>query len=176
MNYKVFITATMLQLLSLSASANVIHEYLDGKMYKYNKKTKRIDIETNYFCSLKLQLDKVYPGNDTQLKMNYELSTDANIKDKYLTGIAQSSTCNKSPDRFCGPTTSLGGFFEGSFLNDGVRVAIHFSSEYYLEDVTQFDTIKPDVERFFITSSNAMSSYFGGDGTSWSYLCEFQPQ
>ncbi|OFZ52327.1 MAG: hypothetical protein A2381_13775 [Bdellovibrionales bacterium RIFOXYB1_FULL_37_110] len=177
MKYGALISALTFLSFSISAFSNTVHEYTGGTIYTYNKTTKRHDIKTDDSCSLALQFSRVYLDTEhgsprTQLEMNYEITTDAQIRNKYLSGIAQTSTCDKNPDEYCSPTVTVNAFFPGGLVS-GVRVKISFSSNYYQQDVTHFDTVRPEVSGFTIGESNSATGYFGGDGNSWSYQCQF---
>jgi len=178
MNYRILFAIITLLSLKISAIANVSHLYDGGAIYEYNKKTKKFDITTNFTCSLELQLVKVYWDTEhgdprDQVLMEYKISTDANIDPKYLSHMAESSTCDKLPDQYCSPTINVKAYFEGLWLTSGTQVSIHFSSVYYKSDIEQFDTQRPNVDRFQIAKTNSASSYSGGDTISSGYQCRF---
>ena len=143
--------------------------FAEGRLFAYNKATRKYDIDMARRCSVSLEnfrsyLDTEHGSPRQVVSADYRLGGFPDIG-KYAAGNAVAS----APDQYSN-YANLQNYYQTG-LTRGADVTI------FLDGVPSAEALLsrpvPPVEAY-VTMSNSATSYFGGDGTKWGYWCNFR--
>jgi hypothetical protein len=144
--------------------------YAEGTLFSYNRETRDYDLNTGRSCSVTLEKFKSYIDTEhgsprEVVSARYSLGGFPE-PGNYASGTAIGGTPTASF-----PYVTLENY-QSSGLASGTRVKI------LLEGVPSAQALldgKVPSAEIYVTNENSVSSYFGGDGVGWGYLCDLRP-
>lgn len=145
------------------------HVYAEGHLYAYNRDTRQYDVDMFLRCSVTLENFKSYL--DTQhgsprkvVSADYRLGGFPDL----VKGIAGTAVAS-APYEFA-DYVNLQGYYQ-SGLTKGVDVNIFIDKVPSAQALLAKPGTPDDV---YVTKENSATSYFGGNGISWGYWCNFR--